>query len=253
MNPGTKRRVAGVTLKHLQEDAQNSAFKMEVFKKSLSFAHLAKEDLNKIAAHASTRSYRKKEFIFREGDPATRLCIVQYGRVKLFKAATSGKEFVAHIAGPGNTLNVAALFGERPHYLTARCIEDTSILCVGREEFLSFLNEFPSVAIKVMGILGEVINLAYEKIIGLLVERVDLRVSTALFMLSSKFGTTLSLTCSDIADLAGTTTESTIRVISKLRRAGILRSHRQRIVILDQGKLQELSRRLVDEEILNYF
>ena len=228
---------------------QKNVFKVAVFKKSLSFADLGNEDLHKLATYAAIRYFRKKEFIFHEGDPASRLYIVQYGRVKLFKASISGKEFVAHIAGPGNTLNVAALFGEKPHYLSARCIEDTSVLTLGREEFLVFLNEHPIVAMKIIGILGEVTNLAYEKIIDLLVERVDLRVSTALFMLSSKFGTTLSLTCSDIADLAGTTTASTIRVISRLKKMGILRSHRQRIVILDQARLKELSHSAVSQEI----
>ena len=234
---------------------QSTIFKVDVLKKSLSFAGLGIEHLNELAGRATIRYFRKKEFIFHEGDQANRLYVVQYGRVKLFKVSASGKEFVAHIAGPGNTLNVAALFGDKPHYLTARCIEDTSVLAVGREEFLSFLNEHPIVAMKIIGILGEVTNLAYEKIIDLLVERVDLRVSTALFMLSSKFGTTLSLTCSDIADLAGTTTASTIRVISKLKKMGILRSHRQRIIILDQARLRELARSAVSQEIeiFNYF
>ncbi len=240
-------------MKTLQADTQNNLFKVQVLKKSLSFAHVPEDNLNRLAAHATIRYFRKKEFIFHEGDPAHRLCIVQYGRVKLFKASASGKEFVAHIAGPGNTLNVAALFGKQRHYLAARCIEDSSVLCVGREEFLSFVHECPGVAIEIIGILGEVTNLAYEKIIDLLVERVDLRVSTALFMLSSKFGTTLSLTCSDIADLAGTTTASTIRAMSKLKKMGILRAHRQGITILDQVKLQELSRSLVGAEIFNDF
>ncbi len=244
-----------MALKNPQIGSQNNSFKVEVLKKSLSFAGLDTAHLNQLADRATIRYFRKKEFIFHEGDQASRLYIVQYGRVKLFKVSASGKEFVAHIAGQGNTLNVAALFGEKPHYLTARCIEDTSVLTVGREEFLSFLKEHPVVAIKIIGILGEVTNLAYEKIIDLLVERVDLRVSTALFMLASKFGTTLSVTCSDIADLAGTTTASTIRVISKLKKMGILRSHRQRIIILDQARLQELSRTAVNEEIeiFNYF
>jgi len=241
-------------LKHLQTDIRNSAFKIEVFKKSLSFAHLEKADLGKLVADATIRLFRKKDFIFHEGDPATRLYIVQYGRVKLFKASASGREFVSHIAGPGNTLNIAALFGEKPFFLSARCIEDTSTLCIGREEFLSFLDEYASVARKIIAALAEMVNLAYEKIIDLLVEKVDQRVSSVLFMLSSKFGTTLSLTCSDIADLAGTTTASTIRVMSKLRKAGILRSYRRKIIILDQVKLQALSRRwLESEELLNYF
>ena len=242
-----------MTLKSVHGGVHNNSFKIEIFKKSLSFAHLSEEQLNTLAASATIRYFPKKTFVFHEGDPAAHLCVVQYGRVKLFKASASGKEFVAHIAGPGNTLNVAALFGAKPHFLSAQCIEDTSILCVGREEFLSFLNKYPSIATRIIAIMGEVTNIAYEKIIDLLVEKVDLRVSNVLFMLSSKFGTTLSLTCRDIADIAGTTTESTIRVIGKLKKEGILNSHREKIEILDPARLRESSRSVVGEEIFNYF
>lgn len=112
VEPCTEGNVGGVALTNLQADAQNGFFKGQVLKKSLSFARVKEDNLNKLAAHATIRYFRKKEFIFHEGDPANRLCIVQYGRVKLFKASASGKDFVAHIAGPGNTLNVAGLFGK---------------------------------------------------------------------------------------------------------------------------------------------
>jgi len=240
-------------LKHLYPDTHNNPFKVEIFKKSLSFAHLSKEHLTELATHATIRYFPKKTFVFHEGDPASHLCIVQYGRVKLSKTSASGKEYVPHIAGPGNTLNVAALFGQKPHFLTAQCIEDASVLSVGKEDFLSFLDAYPSVARKIIAILGEVVNQSYERVIDLLVERVDLRVSSVLFMLSSKFGSTLSLTCRDIADIAGTTTESTIRVISKLKKEGVLISHREKIEILDPVRLHESSRPVIGEEIFNYF
>jgi CRP-like cAMP-binding protein len=60
-------------------------------------------------------------------------------------------------------------------------------------------------------------------------------------MLFIKFGTTLSLTREELAELAGTTTETAIRVLSKLKAAGIISSTRGRIVILNQAKLQALA------------
>jgi CRP/FNR family transcriptional regulator len=60
-------------------------------------------------------------------------------------------------------------------------------------------------------------------------------------MLFIKFGTTLSLTREELGELAGTTTETTIRVLSKLKAGGIISSSRGKIVILDQGKLQALA------------
>jgi hypothetical protein len=70
-------KAGGLTLKNLEMGTQNNVFKVENFKKSLSFAHLSGEQLNALAAHATTRYFPKKKFVFHEGDRATHLWIVQ--------------------------------------------------------------------------------------------------------------------------------------------------------------------------------
>jgi CRP-like cAMP-binding protein len=60
-------------------------------------------------------------------------------------------------------------------------------------------------------------------------------------MLYSRLGPNLPFTRQEIADMAGTTTETAIRVMSRLRDGGIIRSVRGKTVILDETKLRLLS------------
>jgi len=60
-------------------------------------------------------------------------------------------------------------------------------------------------------------------------------------MLSSKLGSTLPFTREEIADMAGTTTETAIRLMSRLKDGGVIRSGRGKIIILDEARLRLLS------------
>ena len=57
-------------------------------------------------------------------------------------------------------------------------------------------------------------------------------------MLSAKLGETLPFTRQEIADMAGTTTETAIRFLSRLKDGGIISSDRGKVSILNKGKLR---------------
>ena len=75
----------------------------------------------------------------------------------------------------------------------------------------------------------------------ILPERVEQRLVSVLLMLSAKLGPTIPFTRQEIADMAGTTIETTIRTMSILRDRGIIRSVRGKVIILDEQKLKLLS------------
>ena len=87
------------------------------------------------------------------------------------------------------------------------------------------------------------INSAYERLSDFAGETAAQRVLNVLFMLFFKFGDTVSITREEIADVAGTTAETTIRVLGKLRDEGIIRSRRGGIDVLDRQKLRAVCRR----------
>ncbi len=74
-------------------------------------------------------------------------------------------------------------------------------------------------------------------------ERVEQRIAGILVMLSSKFGPELPFTRQEIADMAGTTIETTIRVMTRFKENSIIKSARGRITVLDKNGLSAISER----------
>jgi CRP/FNR family transcriptional regulator, nitrogen oxide reductase regulator len=231
-------------LKNLKEDNTDLSLnsKVEVFRQSSRFADLGEDELCEIAALTISCHFKKGDFIFHEGDPPNYFYIILDGRAKLSKVSLSGKSFIFHVATRSNSLNSAVLFEGKGHYLSAQAMDDVTVLCVRRKEYLAFVKEHPIIAMKTISMLGDAMNSAYDRIIDLVGERVDQRLCNIIRVLHLKFGNTLHFTCEEIGDLAGTTTETTIRVLSKLKDLGILRPGRGKIIILDEAKLRELTR-----------
>ncbi len=61
------------------------------------------------------------------------------------------------------------------------------------------------------------------------------------YTLYDKFGDTLKFTSNELAELAGTTTESTIRAMGRLRKRGIITSGRGEVSITKPAQLKHLS------------
>jgi len=134
-----------------------------------------------------------------------------------------------------------AVFEGKPYPASAQVVADTKILGIKKKDFLSFLSTRPRVALSIINILGGRLRDAQGRLKDLAGERVEQRLARTLLMLYSKLGPTLPFTRQEIADMAGTTTETAIRVTSQLKDRGIIRSIRGKIIILDETKLRLLS------------
>ena len=72
-------------------------------------------------------------------------------------------------------------------------------------------------------------------------DAVDRRLAQALLTLSKKFGPTIPLTKHELAELASTTVETTIRVLSLLKKQGVIKSSRGSTTITNPSKLEALA------------
>jgi len=213
----------------------------QLLKRSFIFSESSEEELAELAGLAARRSFVPGEFVFWEGDAPDSFYIVIEGRVKVLKHSSLGKEFIIAFFGPGEMFGEVAVFQDRPYPASAQAAADTKVLRIRREDFLSFVAQRPQVVLRVISVLGERLRDAQGRLKDLAGERVEQRLAHTLLMLSAKLGATLPFTRQEIADMAGTTTETAIRFISRLKAGEIIRSARGRITILDKTKLRLLS------------
>ena len=215
--------------------------KSQILKKSLIFSSLNEEELSGLVGLAVERSFQPDEFIFWEDDEPDYFYVIAKGRIKVVKHSSSGKEFIIAFFGPGEMFGEVAVFEGKPYPASAQAISASKVLGIKRQNFLDFLATHPQVALRIINILGGRLRDAQGRLKDLAGERVEQRLARILLMLASRMGNTLPFTRQELADMAGMTTETAIRLTSQLRERGIISSLRGQLIILDEVKLRALA------------
>ena len=213
------------------------------------FAGLSERDWEKVLDLFGEHQYQKDDYIFLEGEAPEALYVVRSGKVKVLRHSTDGKDVVLRVAGPGEMLGTVATFDGGGYPGTAQAIEDCSLLAISRNDCLTLVSRYPVFALAVIAGLGARLRSSAEQIRSLAVERVEQRIARTLLKLGETAGTDLPegrviempLTRQDVADMTGTTVETAIRVMSKFRRNGLIRTRRGKVVLIDEEALQEIA------------
>jgi CRP/FNR family transcriptional regulator, cyclic AMP receptor protein len=203
------------------------------------FGKLSLEEIKEIATRATPVRYRKGKFIFQKGDPAEFFYVVQEGSVKLHSMASSGKTLTFDITTSGDVLNGSALSTGK-HFVSAQALTDVTVLRIAKSDFFDFVSRYPKLALEIIHLLSFRLQSEYRRLVAVQREEALQRVCACLLSLCSRFGTTLHVTREELADFAGTATETTVRVLSRLKKMGIVSclSHRREILIADLDKLR---------------
>jgi CRP-like cAMP-binding protein len=216
--------------------------KYEVLKKSWTFETTREETINELVPAATAHRFDKGEIIFHEDDLCRFFHIIKEGRVKNFKQSPSGKHFVASVAGPGDTLSAVVLFSGNPYFLSAQTMDTVILLRINRDDFLSAIIKDSGALLKQITVMEQVVRSTCDRLIDLIGERVEQRIYNMLYMLYGKFGNELRFTSEEIAELSGTTAETTIRIFAGLKNLHIISCGRRNIHILNSSELRSICR-----------
>ena len=135
------------------------------------------------------------------------------------------------------------------HPATAVAMTATTALSIERGPYLQLIRQYPDIALRIIFLLGERLQAAMT-MRALAVERVDVRLANILLKLCDKAGQpidgstriNLPLSRQDLADMAGTTIETAIRVMSRFRKEGLVYTEPGGyVVVRDHQRLQQLS------------
>jgi len=216
------------------------ADRAQILRKSLVFSTLREDELAELSQFVIERSFEPGEFVFWEGDTPDWFYIVAEGSIKVLKHSSLGKEFIIAFFGLGEMFGEVAVFEDKPYPASAQAATKTKVLEIKKKDFLSFLSDRPLVALQIISVLGGRLRDAQSRLKDLAGERVEQRLARILLMLYSKLGSTLPFTRQEIADMTGTTTETAIRIMGRLKDGGIIGSTRGKIIVLDETKLRLL-------------
>lgn len=224
-------------------DKEKALKEMDVFKT------LKDEEIEAIEDLFIVKHYRKGDYIFYEGDKEPGIYFVVEGIVKLIKETSEGKTVILQLMTRGESFGWLVMKGSKPSSTySAQALVDATVLYISNNDFLKLLLMHPALAVRITCEATKKILEAYDRLKSLAVEKVEGRIASLLLELSDKIGDpdrdkitiNAPITRQDIAEMAGTTVETAIRIISKWKKEGVLDTERGKIEIYNIDFLEEI-------------
>jgi CRP-like cAMP-binding protein len=221
----------------------------ETLRRSTLFRRLTPDDRQRLAAVARARSYEKGAALFAEGDASDSLFTVLTGRVKVYKMTARGTDVILELFGPGDPVGAVAVYETRPYPASAVALEPTTCLVIPRQAFFSLLETHPSMVRGLLvGLTHRLVELT-NRLTELSGGRIEGRLARFFLKLAQEMGHTrpdgtfipLTLSRQELADMIGTTIETSIRIMSRWGKDNVVRTEKAGFVVIDRSALETLA------------
>jgi CRP/FNR family transcriptional regulator, cyclic AMP receptor protein len=205
-------------------------------------SELPAADRERILAAARRREFRRAQAVFREGDPADSMHLIEDGVFAVEVATRGGERSMVNVLGPG------AFFGELSLVTAAHHARRTAsvialsagqTLALGATAFAELRERHPEVERLLVAALAQRVDELSGQLLEALYADVHLRVYRRLLALADVFpDATIPLSQEDIATMAGAARPTVNQVLQRLVADGVVTLGRRQIAIRDVPALR---------------
>ncbi|MBI3324833.1 MAG: Crp/Fnr family transcriptional regulator [Candidatus Omnitrophica bacterium] len=203
------------------------------------FKRLAPVERNRLTQGAREERYAKGETIFREGQPCESVWVVKTGRVHLMRFLADGKASTTCVMTSGESFCCLPALDRKRYPVDAVAAEDSTVVRIPLETFHRAMARSQTFAQQTLCLFCDRLRQVEHKSC-MSYEPAEARLAQVLLTLSKKFGSTIPLTHQELAEIAGTTHETTTRTLSRFKQQGLIRSSRGKTTLVRPEQLQAL-------------
>lgn len=234
-----------------QRQVENSDFKkpnvLQVLETCSLLNALSDEERLALAEKSFLAYAERGEAIWVAGSPSHFVGIVGQGFVKMTRTTPQGSEVAMELLGPGQCFGLFAALEGRSYPLAAIAVTNTWYAKIPTRPLIEVYNSSSAFKDQAVRSLGPRLRRAHDMMARMSTGKVDQRIAAVLLILMDAYGEKtdegvqirVPLTRQDIAEMAGTTVETSIRVMSRWQKDGIVSTDHQVITIADPGALDE--------------
>ncbi|WP_257348307.1 Crp/Fnr family transcriptional regulator [Pseudalkalibacillus decolorationis] len=195
------------------------------------FDELPMEDLKVIDAISEMKPVKKGTIILSPNKPIEALFLLKEGQVRLYRMNHQGKQFTVDVLTGGNIFGETTTLSLTDDQIYAQAMTDTYLCMIGKSDFEGFIEKKPKIALKFINILSNRLKEVYSLSEKIALSDVKYRLLYLLLKLSEKSGkrkkqwqsVNMKLTHADIANMIGSTRETTSAVLGQLKKDGLLK------------------------------
>jgi CRP/FNR family transcriptional regulator len=210
---------------------------------------LSSDDSDSLSAFFSAHQYEPRQTVFYEGNPCHGLYLLCRGKAKLVQTSWSGQQQILKIVTAGEIIDKQALFAEGPHVVTCEALEPCLVGFLPRERLNELLTARPSIALKLLRAMGKELRTAYQKLMTATFHSARERMAGTLLQLGRRHGVpsptglliAISLTREELAELAGISVETAVRLLTKFKEEELIATNGKEITLLNSDRLARIA------------
>ncbi len=245
----TTRRKTPVQVETVEPATCSVGLRLSILQKVPFFHVLTADEIGIVNEQFREFSFQPGKAIYFSGEQAAKLYVVAAGQVKLLRHSLSGQDVLLDVLQPGDYFGSFSPLADERYPDTAQAHTAVCVLSINAKAFHTLLNQYPSVALRVLDITARRLRETQEIVRQLSTDSVGQRIAAVLLKLAEKLGEVsneivliqMPLSRVDLAQMTGTTTESASRIVSQFQKEGLIRTGRQWIAITDRTRLEKIA------------
>jgi CRP/FNR family transcriptional regulator len=194
--------------------------------------------------------YRRNQILFFEGGVAQHLFALHTGLVKMVKSLENGKDRITGVLFPGELFGLESLTN-LAYPITAVALRDCEICAAPREDFSTYLQTNPDLAIGMVRFLVGELARVRTQVTDMSFKDARMKVATFLLSLLSHDTSetdgnptlTLPLSRQEISEVLELSPETVSRTMSAFHREQLVAAHGRQLVIQDRTGLEAVAHR----------
>lgn len=187
------------------------------------------------------KKYTAKSFIYLQHGSPLYLYRIKSGNVKTFKTNQDGKEFITGLYSEGDFFGYQAILKETEYADIAMAMKDCEIELITKETFLDIVKNKREIANEFIKLLSAKVIEKEEELLSLAYSSVKKRVAESLIKFfdsnNDENANGMIIPREDLANLAGTSTESAIRTLSEFKQDGLIAIEGKHIYLKNKAEL----------------
>lgn len=189
-------------------------------------------------------SYRRHEIICKQGNEVTHAIYLVRGTAKLYIEGLNNRNIILYIMKPHSYIGLLSFFETPTYSYSVAALEDSEICMIDLTYIKKLYIENHDFLIKLNEAFGKSVATIMQKIITLNQKNIRGRFADSLLYLSKlqnnlKFE--MQLTRRELGELSAISEENTVRLLTELKKEGIIDVQGKQISILDEKLLKKIS------------
>lgn len=210
------------------------------------FHMLTGSELDLVRESKTQVLFRKGENLTKQGTFASYILFVLNGLVKQH-LEEGDRNFNLRLIKPGDFVGLSAVFDKNTFNYSSIALTDTQALLVEKNAMEQLIQNNGLFAFSIIRRYCDQNNMLFGSIRNLMYKQMNGRLADALLYLSSEeffsYDVFSLLTRREIADFAGISVESTVKLLKSLEKDGIISLNEKQITIINRPLLEEIGRK----------